>query len=93
MAFVQIVKARGLSKEQYEKVMQIAHGGELADGELFHVAGPTADGWCVIDGWESREQCDLSMGKLMPAFQEAGVSMESMSEPEEFEIHTLRVRT
>jgi len=87
MPFVQIVTIPGVTADQYDKVMEIASGGELSDGELFHVAGQNEAGWWVIDGWESREQCERSMGKLMPALQAAGISMSEM--PQEFEIHKL----
>jgi hypothetical protein len=90
MAFVQIVNAKGVTAEQYDKVIELAYGGKLHEGELFHVAGPTADGFCVIDAWESREQCDASMEKLMPALEASKISLTEM--PVEFEVHRLEVR-
>jgi hypothetical protein len=91
MAFVQIQKAVGITKDQYDQVMMTATGGDLGDGELFRVAGGTENDWWVIDGWESREQCDANMAKLMPAFAQAGISIDAMPEPPtEFEIHELR---
>jgi hypothetical protein len=89
MAFVQIVVIPGVTAEQYDEVMDTAYGGTPPDGELFHVAGPSEEGWYVIDGWESRTQCDRSMQKLMPALREAGVSMSGP--PKEFEIHKLEL--
>jgi hypothetical protein len=86
MAFVQVTKAAGVTREQYDQIMQSTFGGKLAEGELFRVAGPGQDTWFVIDGWSSREQCDRSMEKLMPAFMKAGLSMDSMM-VDEFEIH------
>lgn len=91
MAFVQITTAPGLTAEQYDAIMQAAYGGELTDGETFHVAGPADDTWYVVDGWESREQCEASMAKLMPALGDAGVDASSF-EISEFEIHALKVR-
>jgi hypothetical protein len=91
MAFVQIQKAVGITKDQYDQLMQTASGGGLGDSELFRVAGGTENGLYVIDGWESREQCDANMAKLMPAFAQAGISIEAMPEPPtEFEIHELK---
>ena len=92
MAFVQIIKANGVTRDQYDKVADIAYGGQLTDGELFHVAGGVGDAWYVVDGWESREQFDRSMEKLVPALSEAGISLESLSAPEQFEIHVLATR-
>lgn len=86
MAFVQITIAPGLTAEQYDVLMQAAHGGALSDGEIFHVAGPSDQGWYVVDGWDSREQCERSLAKLMPAFEEARIDASSF-EIREFEIH------
>jgi hypothetical protein len=92
MAFVQTGVVPGMTADEYDKIMEISHGGQPLEGELFHVAGPADDGWCVIDGWESREACDAAMQKYMSAFQEVGVSMEAMAPPKEFEIHHLEPR-
>jgi hypothetical protein len=92
MAFVQIIKANGVTHEQYDHVADIAYGGKLTDGELFHVAGGAEDSCYVIEGWETREQRDRSLEKLVPALAEAGISMESLSGPEEFEIHVLETQ-
>jgi hypothetical protein len=32
--------------------------GDHPDGLIFSASGPTADGWRVIDFWESRAQFD-----------------------------------
>jgi hypothetical protein len=56
------------------------------------VAGGAGDSWYVIDGWETREQRDRSLEKLVPALAEAAISMESLSRPEEFEIHVLETQ-
>jgi hypothetical protein len=45
MAFVQIIEANGVTREQYDKVADIAYGGQLADGELFHVARGAGNDW------------------------------------------------
>jgi hypothetical protein len=91
VAFVQLVIVPGVSAEQYDQVIDVGQGGALADGEILHVAGPTDEGWCVIDAWESREQCNANMGRLMPAFQQAGIDVSSIN-PKEFEIHRLMLR-
>jgi hypothetical protein len=91
MAFVQITIAPVLEAGEYDAVMEAAHDGALSDGELFHVAGPADQTWYVVDGWESREQCERSMARLMPALTEAGVDP-SAFEIREFEIHNLMSR-
>jgi hypothetical protein len=89
VAFVERTTLPGLTAEQYDRLRQAVQPEGLLDGELFQVAGPTSDGWCVIDAWESQEQCDRAMEKWMRAFQEQGIPMEGMSPPERFEIHAL----
>jgi hypothetical protein len=90
MSFVQITRVSGVTSDQYDEIMRSAHSGALADGELFRVAGKGGeDAWYVIDGWNSREQCERSLERLMPAFGKAGLSMESMA-VEEFEIHEFK---
>jgi hypothetical protein len=91
MAFVQMVTVPGMTADQYDNVMELAYGGgHLSDGEIFHVAGGNDAGWWVIDGWESRAQCDASAEKLMPALQEVGISL--TAPPQEFEIHNIMMR-
>jgi hypothetical protein len=84
-----MVTMPGVTADQYDRVMTSAFGGQLADGELFHVAGGNEAGWWVIDAWDSREQCMQSMQKLMPALQAEGLSMSAP--PQEFEIHALEL--
>jgi hypothetical protein len=68
--------------------MEKAYGGhDLSDGEMFRVAGVGEGTLWVIDAWETREQCDASGAKVMPAIQEQGF-MEA-TEIKEFEIHSL----
>jgi hypothetical protein len=92
MAFVQVVRSKALTKDQYKKLREQATGGKLLDGELFFVDGFQGDELWTIDGWETREACDRGMEKWGPAMQAAGVSMDDMT-LEEFEIDTLHLGT
>jgi hypothetical protein len=91
MAFVQIAEVPGVTAAQYDKLLEIVSSGKLADGEMFQVAGPTPEGLCVIDAWETREACDKAAEKWMTAFEEVGVPASAMVEPREFEVHNLIV--
>ncbi len=50
----------GGTKEQYDASIAAVHpsGGGLPEGQLFHAAGPSADGWTIVaihdsqEGWE-----------------------------------------
>lgn len=90
MPFVQVTRAKGVSRDQYEKMREQATGGKLLDGELFFVDGYQGDEIWAIDGWETREQCDRGMEKWGPAMQAAGVSMDDFT-LEEFEIDQLHL--
>jgi hypothetical protein len=92
MPFVQVTRTKGVSRDRYEKMREQATGGKLLDGELFFVDGQQGDEIWVIDGWETREQCDRGMEKWGPAMQAAGISMEDVN-LEEFEIDTLHLGT
>ena len=90
MAFVQVTRAKGISRDTYVAMREQATGGKLLDGELFFVDGYQGDEVWAIDGWETREACDRGMEKWGPAMEAAGVSMDSMS-LEEFEIDQLHL--
>lgn len=62
--------------EQYDAVMEKLNegGGVLGEGQTFHAAGPTENGFTVIDVWNSREDFDrFIQGRLGEAIQAAGV--------------------
>ena len=46
-------------------------------GGRFHIAGPTDDGWRVVDAWESQEDFDRFFKEKLGAALEA----EGMTEP------------
>ena len=90
MAFVEVDKFPGFTTEDYERLMEAAYGGtELLDGQLFFVVGTAGDTLVYVDGWQSREQCDAAMAKMMEAASKLGMSFENMSH-EEFEIYDLK---
>jgi hypothetical protein len=92
MAYGLIHHFAGGTKEQYEATVAAVHPSEggLPDGQLSHVAGPSADGWTIVathDSLESWEQ--FRDGILMPKMQ-AGIDGGFAAPPEEitFEITT-----
>jgi len=68
------LRFEGGTQEQYDAV----HGHIDADanppqGLIFHMAGPTEEGWGIIDVWESRDSFDRFLAdRLGPALQELG---------------------
>ncbi len=57
MAIGLIFNGVGVRQEQYEQVFNevFANGRERAPGLLTHQAGPSEDGFCVMETWDSPE--------------------------------------
>jgi hypothetical protein len=75
MAVCQIVQFSGIDKTKYDAVIKhldFAKNGQ-PKGALSHIAGPTPDGWCVVDVWESQADFDAFFnGRLKQAFAAVG---------------------
>jgi hypothetical protein len=67
MAYAVVHNFAGGTREQYEASLAAVHpsDGSLPHGQVFHVAGPSADGWTIVaihdtkEGWESFRDNDL----------------------------------
>jgi hypothetical protein len=75
----------GGTEEQYQASIAAVHpsDGSLPEGQVFHAAGPSADGWTIVAihvSKESREQ--FRDGTLMPRMQ-AGIDGGFAAPPEE----------
>ena len=83
---------RGGTKEQYEASIAAVHpdgGRSLPEGQIFHVAGPSADGWTIFAIHESQESWERFRNeKLMPTLSE-GIEGGFPTPPEEtaFPVH------
>ncbi len=70
-----ILDLPGVTEAQYATARGML-GEALQPGNLVHVAGPTADGWRVVEVWES----EAAMGAFFrsaaagAAFQAAGIA-------------------
>lgn len=65
----------GGTEDQYRASIAAVHpsDGSLPEGQVFHVAGPSDDGWVIVAIHESRESWEnFRDGILMPRLQ-AGV--------------------
>jgi hypothetical protein len=78
----------GVTQAQYEQVVhEVNPDGKVAPGVLFHVAGPVADGWRVVEVWESPEAMEkFFQDKLGAALEKANISVQ----PEIFPVYNLR---
>ena len=75
MAVGLIFKGPGVTEAQYQQVFnKVAPNRQLAPGALYHAAGPSEDGWCVVEIWDSKESFDrLYEAKLGAALEEANL--------------------
>ena len=90
MAYGIVHNFPGGTKEQYEASIAAVHpsDGSLPEGQLFHAAGPSADGWTIVAVHESQESWErFRDGTLIPALS-AGIEG-GLSEPQEtaFPVH------
>jgi len=81
----------GGTKEQYDASIAAVHpaGGGLPEGQLFHAAGPSADGWTIVAIHDSKQSWEqFRDGTLMPRMQ-AGIDGGFAAPPQEttFEVH------
>jgi quinol monooxygenase YgiN len=72
-AFVQCVLLPGIDRKAFRAAHEeIVPGGEAPAGLTFHVNGPIEDGWCVIDGWTSKQARDEFLdARVRPVFATA----------------------
>jgi hypothetical protein len=86
MAYGIVHRFAGGTKDQYEASLAAVHpaGGALPEGQLYHAAGPSADGWTIVAihdsqaGWEKFRD-----DTLMPQMQQ-GIDGGFTAPPEEF---------
>jgi hypothetical protein len=77
MAIAVVIDFEGGTADKYDALVQeMGVAGQPASvipGLIFHVAGPTASGWRVIDVWESEEDLNrFRQDRLMPAAEKIG---------------------
>ena len=70
MAYGVVHRFPGATQEQYEASIAAVHpsGGGLPAGQIFHAAGPSAEGWTVVAIHDSQESWERFRDEtLMPA--------------------------
>ena len=84
MAVVLVHQGEGLTRETYEEVVRRFFGKPRlespadwpVEGLLVHTAGEGAEGFRVVDVWESEEAAGRFGERIGPILQEAGVQTE-----------------
>jgi hypothetical protein len=86
MSVVRVFECKGWTAAQYDELIgRMDLGGHTAPGVLFHVAGPTDEGFRVIDVYTSVEAADrLASERIIPIATELGLTPPDVSQ---FEVH------
>jgi hypothetical protein len=85
MAYGVVHKFPGGTKEQYETSIAAVHpsDGGLPAGQLFHAAGPSADGWTIVAIHDSRESWERFRDEILMPRMAAGIEGGFPTPPEE----------
>jgi hypothetical protein len=91
MAYGIVHQFAGGTEGQYRASIAAVHpaDGSLPEGQVLHVAGPTADGWVIVAVHESKDSWEkFRDGTLMPRMQ-AGIEGGFQAPPQEtsFEVN------
>ena len=78
MAILAIFDATGHTEAQYDQVRRrVAPDNRPAPGLLYHAAGTSETGFCVVEVWESREALQRFFEQtLSQPLQEAGLDVQ-----------------
>ena len=85
MAYGIVHRFAGGTEDQYRASLAAVHpsDGSLPEGQVFHVAGPSDDGWVIVAIHESQNSWEnFRDGILMPRLQ-AGVEGGFQGPPQE----------
>jgi hypothetical protein len=84
----------GGTKEQYEASIAAVHPSRdsLPKGQIFHAAGPTADGWVVVAVHDSKESWETFRDSILMPKMQQGIQGGFTTPPQEtaFEGYNLR---
>ncbi|MGO9962657.1 MAG: hypothetical protein ACLPUG_04410 [Acidimicrobiales bacterium] len=79
------------TEEQYEASLAAVHpsDGSLPEGQIFHAAGPSADGWTIIAVHESQESWEQFRDDVLVPRMTEGIEGGFTAPPEEttFEVY------
>jgi len=87
MAIVLVFEAAGVTQTQYDQACkEVSPDNKPPEGMLYHVAAPTANGWRVVEVWESQAAVDkFFQEKLGKALQKANINVK----PEVAQVHNI----
>jgi len=91
MAYGVVHQFAGGTKEQYEASIAAVHpsDGGLPAGQVFHAAGPSADGWTIVAIHDSQESWERFRDDVLLPRMAEGIEGSFTAAPQEttFEVH------
>ena len=93
MAYAVVHQFKGGTKEQYEASIAAVHpaDGSLPAGQVFHAAGPSAEGWTIVAVHDSQASWEAFRDSILLPHLEQGIEGGFAAPPEEvtFEVANL----
>ena len=87
MAIVLVFEAAGVTQAQYDQARkEVSPDNKPPAGMLYHVAAPMANGWRVVEVWESQAAADkFFQEKLAQALPKANINVT----PDTAQVHNI----
>jgi hypothetical protein len=75
MAYGVVHQFKGGTREQYEASIAAVHpaDGSLPAGQVFHAAGPSADGWTIVAVHDSQASWETFRDSILMPHMQAGI--------------------
>ncbi len=85
MAYGVVHQFKGGTKEQYEASIAAVHpaDGSLPAGQVFHAAGPSADGWTIVAIHDSQASWESFRDSILMPRMEQGIDGGFAGPPQE----------
>ena len=90
MAYGVVHQFPGGTREQYEASIAAVHpAGGLPTGQIFHAAGPSADGWTIVAIHDSQESWEAFRDNILVPRMQEGIDGGFAAQPVEttFSVH------
>jgi len=91
MAYGVVHQFKGGTQEQYEASAAAVHpsDGSLPEGQIFHAAGPSSDGWTIVAVHDSQESWERFRDDVLMPQMQAGIDGGLTAPPTEttFPVH------
>ena len=90
MAYGVVHQFPGGTREQYEASIAAVHpAGGLPTGQIFHAAGPSADGWTIVAIHDSQESWEAFRDNILVPRMQEGIDGGFTAPPAEttFSVH------